>query len=1194
MRKILATLLAAALLFTAIPFTAFADSEDSVLQQLEIGDTVNNDFIEAPTDTEVIIYNLGKAEVSVDVEDDYTIQLEDNAFFPYEIQFQYKGNTTVEVFDTPDSTVNIGGHAISVTSNYDDDAISQIGVWVDGEYIPAMPEKKTFTNGMQLFSLLPITTSALTLDLRHLPWSSNLNITVSAIIAGIDPQQNFNGKTVLWNYIDSENYYEDSYELLERFTPIPGGSVNIGEYEDELIFIVGSGNQLDMSATKYIVDIVKFERPYIEFEFFTEENSTRAEVAKQTYRPKALDPNSGASTSGGDNEYVRISVPSKYTDVTEFYLNMEDAYGYLAGYDVKVYKGRIANQSELSGAEDITSDIWGKDMSQLNTGYKANYYTKKEFTIVAEKNGSVVWMCPIDVNASSRGSSVEFGSNAWYQAPDNTRTRVSAYWSRGIVTGGGANNYGWRYQEIVGSLGGTVSLDKDVYINFIAYSGVDGIADNNGVEMAVVGHYYTPQEAIAAGEPDIKSDLMVENGSMSSQNVGYRISLNTGTKITIFYGNTAYQFDITADANSDASFDITGAGGISSSDVYIMQAKDDSGAQQFGYRTVLIKSASADLSSLKPTFYVRSTSKVYAENEPQVSGERAHDFSNNRAVHYSVVAENGVDESSYWVSFAKVEAGIAKLFVVLDGEKPEEREVFLADYTNNQHDIFIANVGSEELTGLRAEIRNAVNVKIDDYWKIGGQGNDSLAGFTSVGNGYGESENVAKIRLVADGVGEVSGTLVISSDNGGFVEITLTGAAGNPTITTEQADFDRVKSVEFVPYEFKIMDNNKYKFNDAVYTLEAGNLPSGIGLSPSGVIYGVPKEFGTFNFRVRMTNSYSEFATVYKSFTLTVYDNQKVHVDSTIDPGYRILNRVGGDSEIVTSYQNTLFRSEGAFNEFVDFWIDGEKQTLGVDYTANEGSTAITILASTFQKYGTGEHTIAAEFRVGGDASNDLKRTSQNYTSTVGNTSGDTDDSSDSSSSSNANNTTTVPTINAVAAAQSSAQSANKSLPKLTMKLRNVDLISLSELKEIAAIAAKEGKTPWLVVDTVSPNTRTVDVRVSINPALATKALNLAGSTTSARAIETKNLFEKYFRNRILAVISLSQKSEFGQQAEICVKVAPETRVEELILYSYNPETNSYREIRDANAWIDKNNYLHFSTNYANEIVISEGRLERR
>lgn len=54
---------------------------------------------------------------------------------------------------------------------------------------------------------------------------------------------------------------------------------------------------------------------------------------------------------------------------------------------------------------------------------------------------------------------------------------------------------------------------------------------------------------------------------------------------------------------------------------------------------------------------------------------------------------------NYQVSFVKKESG-PSLYVF----GPEMREVYLTDYFKYRHDILIANVGSEALTGLKVEL----------------------------------------------------------------------------------------------------------------------------------------------------------------------------------------------------------------------------------------------------------------------------------------------------------------------------------------------------------------------------------------------------------------------------------------------------------------------------------------------------------
>ena len=74
---------------------------------------------------------------------------------------------------------------------------------------------------------------------------------------------------------------------------------------------------------------------------------------------------------------------------------------------------------------------------------------------------------------------------------------------------------------------------------------------------------------------------------------------------------------------------------------------------------------------------------------------------------------------------------------------------------------------------------------------------------------------------------------------------------------------------------------------------------------------------------------------------------------------------------------------EATFSEFRDLYIDAQKLIRNVDYTAENGSTRLTIAAQTYENFGSGTHTITAEF-VSTDISGGTKTnyTVQNYTIT--------------------------------------------------------------------------------------------------------------------------------------------------------------------------------------------------------------------
>ena len=123
---------------------------------------------------------------------------------------------------------------------------------------------------------------------------------------------------------------------------------------------------------------------------------------------------------------------------------------------------------------------------------------------------------------------------------------------------------------------------------------------------------------------------------------------------------------------------------------------------------------------------------------------------------YSAAAENGANLKNYWVTFVTQQTGGAKLFVNGTNDETHKdeatgnpiREVMLTEAYGNHHDIFFANIGDQEMTGLTVTLTDAQNIALDDYWVIGDT--KTLAPFTTTNKTttYGELANVAKIRLV--------------------------------------------------------------------------------------------------------------------------------------------------------------------------------------------------------------------------------------------------------------------------------------------------------------------------------------------------------------------------------------------------------------------------------------------------------------
>ena len=404
---------------------------------------------------------------------------------------------------------------------------------------------------------------------------------------------------------------------------------------------------------------------------------------------------------------------------------------------------------------------------------------------------------------------------------------------------------------------------------------------------------------------------------------------------------------------------------------------------------LLAAEETVDLSHVRLVFHTSGVSRVYAREPggaavPQISGVSMVDFSKG-PVQYTVVNAEGNYVKNYWVTFVQKQTE-PKLFVNGPGfdapqdaqsvEKSERREIVLAD-ENDYHDVFIANLGASELSGLSVSLDEEAQktLKLDDFWTVGGENNDTLTAFTETNSRKAQSMAKIRLRLKAApenlGTSEISGLMTVTS-SAGTRYVYLTGTIA-PTLVTETIP----NGVKYVPYSVMLQTNNHADQNQVTYTLVDGKLPEGVTLdSATGEIYGVPAQTGTFRFRVQASFSDAQLKSSEREYTLVIEDNTDENVAAASED--TILDYVADMAE--GGYRDQVFRIDRAFNQFVKFFLDGEELVNGEDYDAVEGSTKITIRAKTFRRAGRGKHTIAAEFR---DADNVMHKDAQNYNSYV-------------------------------------------------------------------------------------------------------------------------------------------------------------------------------------------------------------------
>jgi len=434
---------------------------------------------------------------------------------------------------------------------------------------------------------------------------------------------------------------------------------------------------------------------------------------------------------------------------------------------------------------------------------------------------------------------------------------------------------------------------------------------------------------------------------------------------------------------------------------YVMPSQHDT-YYAMGFQTVLFISDDeenpANANSLTPVYWTPTGADVFA-GHMGVAGTRIDnrvlDFS--RGPQYlSVASQNGVQVRNYWVTFVP-RVPTAKLFIngINDATRHNDlgqpvREIFFDNVLGMHHDIFIANIGNTELTGLNVQLRGAGGVGeaeyvvADAYWWI--RPNSSIQRFDTTerntDNIHGELDNVAKIRLlpsVPSSSGTISGELYITyNEMSEPIIIELTGIAGNPTIVTETMP----DAVRYVPYSVMLQHNNMHEWNTV--TWQAVNLPIWLELRPNGELYGIPANPGTYNVVVRMNNSHPAFPNIEVTFPLVVHDNDDERVLEQTTVGHHIIDLPA----VIDSTEDDLeFRSgtEGIYADFLYLFLNGimlipVNEYGEGDYYYEEGSTIITIRGQTMRELPQGTHTVAMEFRADRNPENELRVAAQNFT----------------------------------------------------------------------------------------------------------------------------------------------------------------------------------------------------------------------
>ena len=926
----------------------------------------------------VITFDTGsvKKELSSELGEnkEYTIKLEKNAFFPYEVQFKYDGKVVNEWFMSPDDYKIVGGHKFNVESENDGTSVTQMKLEISGKEVIVYPASKKFeekSDKVKAQSLMYLTERNFSADLSDFTPVELTNISLKKIFSSGNTELSEN-VAVLKSYGKSE---------VVKST----GALDVND-DYSLEIIVGKMDQLDTSNIRNIIHINKKYSNY----------GDKSWLLPTVYGTDGKKSTMRASYVSSYNERFDIQAEYKKTDKSYkigFKLNSKE-FPNPNFTKLKFFEGAYKNAKSAEKGKEITSKIWNKAEYEIT---EKNRYVNPITIVSYDATGKATGCLSYNLYFYTQNDSVDYN----LFKSDKEREiygRVKYEFNNDVIKM-------------------TYEADKkypeaDNYylgINYRKAGMLESEDYKNNITAVFAGKYNSIGEAKKAGKKDIKEELKANS---------YKVKFGATYTFTAFVGedkdknqlklhhilklkngkSTEGKRRLDASSEADCSFWLplnTEAENEQIERGY--EIGKDSYAE--GNFVTFYVNEKVDLSKLALSFELadKDGAKLYAagSNSPEVSGKSFHDFSKG-AVQFTAVAADGKNAKSYWVRIIKNEQGGDKLFVnslsdpnIKVTKKGDvtylDREALFDSYHGYRHDINLANYGTEAIKNISVRLSSS-DLELDPYWTLTGNSNlEAMSDKVMVNNtdyNFYESKSgeslqpQARIRLLPKNSIEkgstVKGKLTIKSGNKELMVLNITGLVGDPVITTKKVP----KAVKFVPYGSVIQNSNKYSWNQVTYKLKKGKLPEGMKLKPNGEIYGVPKKKGKYTFTVLMDNGYEKFKNSTKKYAFTVLDNSDKNVEKATDKGYKLSTRLDNIGE-KDNYKTYLMVSEGVFPNFVDLYLDGEKLVRDTDYEAESGSTRLTIKAQTLKKRKKGKHTIGIEFRE--KDTDKLKKSAQNY-----------------------------------------------------------------------------------------------------------------------------------------------------------------------------------------------------------------------
>jgi hypothetical protein len=473
----------------------------------------------------------------------YTINIGDNPFFPYEVQFKQGYKTESKWFMSPSDSVKIGEHEFTLSCHIDDQTITSVSFDVGGKDILAYPVSKTFTDdsegGISTESLLPLDEQSLQLDLTQYNFTpiECTMIRYGKVYSGDKELESDAARFALRS--------DEDYTIYNSDEIIPLRS----NYSQSIEVIVGDGDQLTSSNVRCSVYIKK--------------SSYSSWITASLY---AQDDDGGRknvtySTSSGTDYVYAYSDGSKYNGDGSLYLSLKidkESFSDANYKDLEVFKGNYTDIDSIPSEENITNQILSDDMTVTDAGFEITEKNPIYVTMVTYgENGKVTGCLPVEI---------------YTYTYTYTNSASIYYYPKGLYS----SDYVTEYGE-VGEISTTtykLKNQEDTKVAFYAYSSVG----KKNITAAYAGDKI--YDYIADAKADNATDV---TSCLFDSSKGYETDYSKGVYFTVFIGEdndtnrTVDKKYIMVTVNKTVNYDIAGdyIKEISTSYRYYNNGEDD-------------------------------------------------------------------------------------------------------------------------------------------------------------------------------------------------------------------------------------------------------------------------------------------------------------------------------------------------------------------------------------------------------------------------------------------------------------------------------------------------------------------------------------------------------------------------------------------------------------------------------------------